>query len=239
MHVPLSELFPESSLNKGITGLKNLGNTCFMNSIIQCLVNTEPILRYFLFDIYQLHLNTQNTYGLHGKLAVAFSELVKQLFASKFAAVNPWKIKALIGYKNNQFEDFSQQDSQEMLSVLLENLHEDVNQIAFKPYIQYQDSQDRKDEEVAAEFWEIFKQREQSLFVDIFYGQLKSRVSCTKCDNANVSFDSFNILSIPIPGQSGQKFFIKFVPYNFEQNSLNLHVAVGDILEISKLRCKV
>ena len=56
-----------------------------------------------------------------------------------------------------------------MLSVLLENLHEDVNQIAFKPYIQYQDSQDRKDEEVAAEFWEIFKQREQSLFVDIFY----------------------------------------------------------------------
>jgi len=72
-----------------------------MNSVIQCLVNTEPILSYFLFDIYQLHLNTQNTNGLNGKLAIAFSDLIKQLFASKYTAVNPWQIKVLIGYKAN------------------------------------------------------------------------------------------------------------------------------------------
>lgn len=32
----------------GTTGLKNLGNTCFMNSIIQCLSGTVPFARYFL-----------------------------------------------------------------------------------------------------------------------------------------------------------------------------------------------
>ena len=63
-----------------------------------------------------------------------------------------------------------------MLSFLLETLHEDLNDITKKPYIEYKDSDDRPDHEVSAEFWEGFKQREKSIFVELFYGQLKSRV---------------------------------------------------------------
>ena len=63
-----------------------------------------------------------------------------------------------------------------MLSVLLEIMHEDVNEITKKPYVDYKDSNDRTDEEISKEFWDGFKRREKSIFVDIFYGQLKSRV---------------------------------------------------------------
>lgn len=66
-----------------------------------------------------------------------------------------------------------------MLSVLLETLHEDVNGITKKPYVEYKDSDNRSDQEVAKEYWDGFKKRESSIFVDLFYGQLKSRVQCT------------------------------------------------------------
>lgn len=57
-----------------------------------------------------------------------------------------------------------------MLSFLLETLHEDLNDVTKKPYIEYKDSDDRSDSEVSAEFWSGFRKREQSALVDMFYG---------------------------------------------------------------------
>jgi ubiquitin C-terminal hydrolase len=43
-----------------------------------------------------------------------------------------------------------------MLSFLLETLHEDLNDITKKPYVEYKDSNDRQDDEVSREYWEGF-----------------------------------------------------------------------------------
>lgn len=86
-----------------------------------------------------------------------------------------------------------------MLSVLLETMHEDCNKISKKPYVEQKDSNGRSDEEVASEYWSGFKQRDNSIFVDLFYGQLKSRVSCSICKHVSITFDPFNVLSVPIP----------------------------------------
>lgn len=59
---------------------------------------------------------------------------------------------------------------------MLETLHEDLNDISKKPYVEFKDSDERSDSEVSKEFWEGFIKREKSIFIDLFYGQLKSRV---------------------------------------------------------------
>lgn len=52
-----------SGAKKGVVGLYNLGNTCYMNSALQCLSNTWPLTKYFLDDHFKSEINMDNPLG--------------------------------------------------------------------------------------------------------------------------------------------------------------------------------
>ncbi|XP_024003784.1 ubiquitin carboxyl-terminal hydrolase 5 [Eutrema salsugineum] len=181
----------------GLTGLLNLGNTCFMNSAIQCLVHTPEFASYFQEDYHQ-EINWQNPLGMVGELALAFGDLLRKLWAPGRTPIAPRPFKAKLARFAPQFSGYNQHDSQELLAFLLDGLHEDLNRVKHKPYINSRDADGRPDEEVADEFWANHIARNDSIIVDVCQGQYKSTLVCPICNKVSVTFDPFMYLSLPL-----------------------------------------
>ncbi|XP_064175645.1 ubiquitin carboxyl-terminal hydrolase 15-like isoform X1 [Anguilla rostrata] len=194
--------YPEQSSYRerpGLCGLCNLGNTCFMNSAAQCLSNIPPLTEFFLRDKYQEELNMDNPLGMRGEIAKAYAELAKQVWSGKYSYVTPRPFKTQVGRFAPQFSGYQQQDSHELLAFLLDGLHEDLNRIRKKPYIQLKDAEGRPDKVVAEEAWENHIKRNDSIIVDIFHGLFKSTLVCPVCAKVSVTFDPFCYLTLPLP----------------------------------------
>ncbi|PIK33737.1 putative ubiquitin carboxyl-terminal hydrolase 32, partial [Apostichopus japonicus] len=186
----------------GVTGLSNLGNTCFMNAAVQCISNTQPLTLYFKTDSYLHELNMSNLDGMKGHIARRYGELVNDLWSGTAKSIAPLKLRWTIAKYSRTFNDSQQHDSQELLSFLLDGLHEDLNRVRQKKYVELKDSDGRPDEEVAKEAWDSHLVRNQSVVVDLFQGLLKSQVRCKHCGNTSVRFDPFTFLSLPLPMES-------------------------------------
>uniref|UniRef100_A0A8C5F8B6 Ubiquitin carboxyl-terminal hydrolase n=1 Tax=Gadus morhua TaxID=8049 RepID=A0A8C5F8B6_GADMO len=183
----------------GLCGLSNLGNTCFMNSAVQCLSNIPPLTQYFLKNKYTEELNEDNPLGMKGEIARVYAELIKQGWSGKFSYVTPRPFKTQVGRFAPQFSGYQQQDSHELLAFLLDGLHEDLNRIREKPYIPLKDANGRPDQVVAEEAWESHVRRNDSIIVDIFHGLFKSTLVCPVCAKVSVTFDPFCYLTLPLP----------------------------------------
>ena len=69
----------QSNRTHGIVGLHNLGNTCYMNSALQCLSNTQDLTRYILSKKYESEINYQNPLGTKGNLITEYSYLITEM----------------------------------------------------------------------------------------------------------------------------------------------------------------
>ena len=246
--ISLEELFKKKmilsdELNKGRTGLVNIGNTCFMNSALQCLSNCYELTKYFLMDYYENDINMDNKLGSGGKISLVYTNLLEKLWKSDEKYLNPSSFKSIFAHFVKKFSGFAQQDSNEFLIYLLDKIHEDLNSVSKKPYIEIEEKgNDETDEDAAKRWWEKHLLRENSIIVDLFHGQFKSTITCSYCNRVAVNFDSYMSLSLPIP--SGKfEIIIKYFGYeisNYHEFKIPIteNTTVQNIIDIIKNELK-
>ncbi|XP_064223163.1 ubiquitin carboxyl-terminal hydrolase 4 isoform X3 [Aotus nancymaae] len=121
-------------------------------------------------------------------------------------------LQTQVGRFAPQFSGYQQQDSQELLAFLLDGLHEDLNRVKKKPYLELKDANGRPDLVVAKEAWENHRLRNDSVIVDTFHGLFKSTLVCPECFKVSVTFDPFCYLTLPLPLKKDRVMEVFLVP---------------------------
>ena len=219
--------------NHGISGLINLGNTCYLNSVIQCLSNTIDLTKYFLFDYYQQEMNMGNKLGSFGLLATSYSQLINELWIEKTCdPINPKEFLNKVKKEMKLLSNHQQQDAHEFLSLFLDLLHEDINRINNRKYMELKERlPNENDEKASKRWWNIYKSRDNSIITDLFYGQFKSEIKCVVCNKSSITYDPFMILELPLPSSQNEttiKFFYRKDCYFFNY-SINKESTIIDL----------
>ena len=252
------------SLNKeenkrGLVGLNNLGNTCYMNTGLQCLSNCELLTKYFLNDIYKEFITKENPIGSKGEIVEKYSQLIHHLWYGNNECISPIQFKRAFGNLYVAFKDFRQQDTQEFISYLLDALHEDLNKVKEKPYFETNDlTSDLTEEEQFKMKKEIYMCRNQSFIADLIYGFYKSTIYCPdeKCKNISKSFEPFNMVTLSLVNEAkirqleelqneqNKKLGIKvisvtFIPFKINYKPLQFPVKIKKDMNIFEFKKKI
>ena len=127
----------DTQLIPGISGLTNLGNTCYLNAILQALAHTIPFKTYITEKMYSKSLETNiKEIDRENTLTKYMNELFECMWR-EICTISPQKIKDKMGLLNDIFAGNAQNDGQEVLVTLLDAIHEETK---YKVTLEYNNS---------------------------------------------------------------------------------------------------
>jgi ubiquitin C-terminal hydrolase len=218
-----------SQMGDGLVGLDNLGNSCYLNSALQLLSSVKPFVDYMLFHVPQ-EADQGDWNLKSKKLVIAHLELLRDMWKPRPTivkadekksppassdsseplsgsnqsrspiSISPQKLQHEVVSRFPNFAGTLQHDAQELLSALLDELHEQLNSVTKKPFVPFpEETHNASNKELADLWWKNHLLRENSAIVALFQGQFQSEIECLVCHNITKTFPPFLFLSVPLP----------------------------------------
>jgi ubiquitin C-terminal hydrolase len=204
----------QSPVPPGAKGLLNLGNTCYINCILQCVSNT-PLLREYLRDKknHATHINTSNPNGFKGAMALEVANVIHDLWESRRPIISPSNFHKVLSRCFSQFQGHDQHDCHELLGVLLDSLHEDLSRGSGQQSTISLKNPEMGQENIQAEKqWKDLQGPHGSAISDLMGGQTKTTLICKECRDTTVIFELFLHIAVPIPVSMTQAFSFTLFP---------------------------
>jgi|TARA_B110000483_G_C18133487_1_gene518576 ubiquitin C-terminal hydrolase len=183
----------------GTSGLLNLGNTCFMNSIIQVLSHTYEFQKEIIDSVHRLDKKR-----LSCTLVCLWLKLREELWAKDRHIVKPELFVRLIQFiakqkQNSMFTGWDQNDASEFFVFLMEILHEGL---VYPVSISINGKIHNQKDKIARLCYTRFKEmneKEYSKVVGMFYGIQVTQMTSITDENLSNTADPYFIIHLPIP----------------------------------------
>ncbi|KAM7296793.1 ubiquitin carboxyl-terminal hydrolase 43 [Ixodes scapularis] len=241
-----------------VAGLRNEGNTCFMNAVLQCLSNSDAFAEYLVSERYRGDLLRKggagrSTSGSGGRVTEQLAQVIAALWRGRADADVSARFKSVVEKHASQYQGSEQHDAQEFLMWLLDKVHEDLDagddgatgkrshkrpKAAAERFGSSRNARGSVPSSLPGE-WQPRSPHpappasrwQGSRVASLFGGQLRLRLTCPRCGRQSITFDPFLCLSLPIPVPQQWLCRLSFVPRNAPPVKLGFHLDCSATME--------